>query len=639
MRAAPAWWLLGLSLLASAGAPAAPYVDPALLDVPWGNFSFVRQGWRGYLETVPAAHFREGLGIVWGQTPPGKSADEVAATLAWAGFRRVRLEIPWGDLRWDETGLTEASAQRLRAVLRALKEHGLRPLVLLNANHLQPCPVEWREFVVQRDAPEGARSVLVSGDVDGLDPGTVTLMSLADGVAAGPLVDEYQRHTGADARATRLVLSKPLARAVKAGETLRAARLRYLPLYPVGTPQFEATAKGWLRYVELVAKLMESSYGPGPFDVEIWNELTFGSAFLDIANYRDERRDPRTPEFLHPGGSAWELASRTAALLKRKHPQVSVIWGFSNTTFFHVKIPELPGGIDGQSYHPYGTGRRCFADMVRGKSELLLDEYVPAGCAVQPEGYAQAWQQTESLLRLVAPGARAVHPPGSRTFGHYITEHGFAPAEIGITDPAAAARARAGFLLRAPLLWLNKGITALYVFDAYETNAGGFGILAAGDKEGNPALSSLRRVSTALAGPEAAFAVRQLSFEVVREGAPAGVLPGDPDGKYLRQEDAAALLPYQTHARRFVVACYVMTQDFPRPLAPQPYRVTVRGLDGRGLTLRFSAPENGSLEPVTVVNATADSVTLRLSLTETPRLLELQEQQRAPGAGATQWWR
>lgn len=623
----------GLWVAAAPGAQGAPYVDPTLLDVPWGNYSFTRQGWRGYLETVPAARFRQGLGIVWGQTPPGKSADEVAAMLAWAGFQRVRLEIPWGDVAWDETGLTQVSAQRVRAVLKALKHHGLRPLVLLNANHLQPCPVRWREFRVQRAAPAGARMLIVSGDAGGLQPGQVTVMSLADGVTAGPLIDEYDAYADGTVRATRLLLSKPLGRRVGAGEVLRAAVLRYAPLYPVGSPQFEATTQGWLRYVELVTRLVESSYGTDYFDVEIWNELTFGSAFLDIANYRDAPRDPRTPEFLHPGGSAWELARRTSDLLKRSHPHLRVIWGFSNSTFFHVKIPELPGGMDGQSYHPYGTGRRCFSDLVRGKRQLLLDDYVPQGCAVQPEGYAQAWQQTESLLRFLAPAARGVHPPNSVSFAHFITEHGFAPAEIGITDGALAARARAAFVLRAALLWLNKGLTALYVFDAYEPGVTGFGILGEGDKESNATLSSLRRVNDALAGPDSVLAGRQLSLEVEREGAPMGVLPGDPDGRYLPQQDAAAFLPYQTHTHRFVVASYVMTQDFPRPLAPQPYRVTVRGLDGRGVQVRYLAPESGNFEPATILAATADSVTLRLFLTETPRLLELQEAQRARRAG------
>ncbi|HEY2275477.1 MAG TPA: hypothetical protein VGH61_08250, partial [Steroidobacteraceae bacterium] len=82
MRTGVSSALAAAALVVASVAPdarCAPYTDPALLDVPWGNYSFVRQGWRGYLETVPAASYREGLGVVWGQSPPHKSPDEVAA--------------------------------------------------------------------------------------------------------------------------------------------------------------------------------------------------------------------------------------------------------------------------------------------------------------------------------------------------------------------------------------------------------------------------------------------------------------------------------------------------------------------------------------------------------------------------------
>lgn len=628
--------LLAIALaVAATSGRCALYTDPALLEVPWGNFSFVRQGWRGYLETVPGTRYREGLGVVWGQSPPHKSADEIAAILAWAGFTRVRLEIPWGAVRWDETGLDEASAQRTREILAALKAHGLRPLILLNANHLQPCPLQWRELIVRRAAAAGDRTLLVTGVAADLPASsTATIMSLADGRTAGPIITDSTPEPAARSGTYTIRLSKPLTRALAPDAMLRVALLRYPPLYPVGTAQFESTAAGWLRYVDLVSKLVQTSYGSGGYDVEIWNELTFGSAYLDINNYREPQAAPPAPEILHHGGSAWELASRTVQLLKRTQPHTQVIWGFSNTTFFHTAIAELPAQLDGQSYHPYGTGRRCFADLVRGKRELLLDSFVPSGCAVQPEGYAQAWQQTESLLRFIAPGARAAHPAGSTSFQHFITEHGFLPAELGITEPGAAERAKQGFLLRAPLLWLNKGLTALYIYDLYEPDDTRFGLLRS-DGSISSGLSALHRLSSEFAGPKTPDTARQLSFELAREAPPAGVLPGDAQGRYLPQQDAAALLPFQTDARRFVVAAYVMTEDFPNALAPQPYRVTIHGLDGRRAIIRYYSPAAGRLLPVHVSDRTERSVTLRLSLIETPNLIEIDETPGPRQQGAT----
>ncbi|MGO9803436.1 MAG: hypothetical protein ACLPTM_12255 [Steroidobacteraceae bacterium] len=614
---------------------ATAYVDPTLLDVPWGNYSFIRQGWRGYLETAPAARYRDGLGVVWGKSPPHKSADEIAAALAWAGFRRVRLEVPWGSVRWDETGLDEGSARRTLEILKALKAHGLRPLILLNANHLQPCPVQWRDLVVARAAHAGERTVLVSGEVADLSPpATATVMSLADGTTAGPLITDYSRDADSPAGTHAVRLSKPLTRTIKAQETLRVGILRYPPLYPVGTPQFESTASGWLRYVDLVTRMVRNTYGSDRYDVEIWNELTFGSAYLDINNYREPQAALHAPELLHPGGSAWELASRTVKLLKRVHPQVQAIWGFSNTTFFHVPIRELPPEVDGQSYHPYGTGRRCYADLVRGKRELLLDGYVPDGCAVQPEGYAQAWQQTESLLRFLAPAARSAAPPGTGMFRHFITEHGFSPAEIGITGPHEADQAKGGFLLRAPLFWLNKGLSAMYVYDVYEPEDAGFGVFRS-DGGVSPGMAALHRMTAEFSGPGTFAEARQLSLEIAREGPRVGVLPGDPDGEHLPQEQAAAFLPFQLDATKFVIGAYVMTQDFPNPLAPQPYRVTVSGLDGRRVTARYYSPAANVDRPVAIVARSDRSVTLRLSLTELPNLLELEEApvERREGAG------
>ncbi len=621
-----AWFLAGIALAASVrSGGSAAYTDPSVLEVPWGNYSFVRQGWRGYLETVPGARYRDGLGVVWGQSPPGKSADEVASALAWAGFRRVRLEIPWGSVTWDEAGLDEVSAERTRQILRALKVHGLRPLILLNANHLQPCPVKWRELIVQSAAPAGERAVVVRGKVSDLAaPAIATLMSLADGTTAGPLINGYSQDRRAGAGAHLVRLSKALRRAVQPQEKLRVAILRYAPLYPVGTREFESTASGWLRYVELVAELVEKTYGSGEYDVEIWNELTFGSAYLDINNYREPQAARQAAEFLHSGGSAWELASRTVKLLKRAHPSAKVIWGFSNTTFFHVPIPELPPQLDGQSYHPYGTGRRCYQDLVQGRRDLLLDSYVPSGCVVQPEGYAHAWQQTESLLRLIAPAARAAHPPGSATFQHLVTEHGFAPKEIGITQRREAERAKADFLLRAPLLWLNKGLTALYVYDLYEPDDSGFGLFGS-DGSVSPGLRALHRLTSELASSDALSALRQLSIEVTREGPRAGILPGDPGGEHLRQEEAAAFLPFQTHVSRFVIAAYVMTQDFPKSLAPQPYRVTVSGVDGHDATVRYYSPAADATWPVTIVTRSDRALTIRLAITGIPNLIEIEE--------------
>jgi hypothetical protein len=506
-------------------------------------------------------------------------------------------------------------------VLPALRKFGLRPLILLNANDGQPCPERQRTATVSESAAPGERTLKLAVAVPGGLAGyPVAVSSLADSNSP-TLIERYREDGG---RAV-IELSKPLSRAVQPGESLRLAILKYDPLYAAGTPQFERTAQGWLTYVRLVAQHMALLYGSDDYDVEIWNELTFGSAFLDVRNYTGQWGDRNArPQFLHPGDQAWELGNRTTRALKSEHPNVKVIWGFSNTTWFHTAIPELPPSTDGQSYHPYGTGKRCYADLIRGRLNQLLDGFVPAGCSIQPEGYAHTWQQTESLMRLIAPAVRTIKPPQTAEFSHYVSEDGFAPGENDIRDAAAARLAKRKFLLRAPLFWLNKGITALYVYSAYGESDLGFGLFD-GDGSVSPALLALHEFTARFGNAVPVAHTRQLEFSVQPVGTDPGVLPGDPLGHHLRRSQVVALLPFQLDAHRFAIGAYVMTQDFPRDLGPVPYRLTISGLDSTGVAVNLYVPDSSRRQSVKAATNTADSVSIEVPLTDVPSLIEVTE--------------
>ena len=76
-------------------------------------------------------------------------------------------------------------------------------------------------------------------------------------------------------------------------------------------------------------------------------------------------------------------------------------WGFSNTTFFHCPVKDLPPRMDGQSYHPYGTGTRSLPDAERHKDhpEFCLDGFVPKIDIRMSEGPgATPPCKTESLM-------------------------------------------------------------------------------------------------------------------------------------------------------------------------------------------------------------------------------------------------
>jgi hypothetical protein len=71
-------------------------------------------------------------------------------------------------------------------------------------------------------------------------------------------------------------------------------------------------------------------------------------------------------------------------------------------------VDKLPPGIEGQSYHPYGTGlRRLSPEHAPGRPALNLEGFVPTMQVCRPEGTVSTFEQTESLLRLINPAARS----------------------------------------------------------------------------------------------------------------------------------------------------------------------------------------------------------------------------------------
>jgi hypothetical protein len=105
-----------------------------------------------------------------------------------------------------------------------------------------------------------------------------------------------------------------------------------------------------------------------------------------------------------------------------------------------------------------------------------------------------------------------------------------------------------------------------------------------------------------------------------------------PDGAHLLEEQAAAFLPFEVNATRFLLA-YVTTQDFPNTLAPQRYRVTIGGVDGRHATVKYFSPDTDTTLPARVIATTEGTITLQLTITEVPRLIEIEETRDPRGNG------
>jgi hypothetical protein len=139
-----------------------PYEDQAQSFVPFGEVSYYMLPWRSYLDTWSAQHYEGSEGVNFNIDP--KYADAVGQVMSQAGIRTVRIEIGWGNLDWNDQ-LPDSFKQRNQPIFDMCRKYGIRPMILLNANHGQPCPV--------RDAPVTLVAAAKKGDTTlQLAPGT-----------------------------------------------------------------------------------------------------------------------------------------------------------------------------------------------------------------------------------------------------------------------------------------------------------------------------------------------------------------------------------------------------------------------------------------------------------------------------------
>jgi hypothetical protein len=578
------------------------------------------------LETRRGYDFLRGIGVNY--HVPANDALAVRL-LAESGFKTFRIEIGFGSVNWDETGLS--NEPRLRKLLGLCREYDIRPTLLLNAHQGVPCPLKFFRKRLLVAATQGSRSVTLA-DTEGLEVGLSGINGLSDYWAAEALITKIDESTG------RCDLSKPLPKDLKAGE-LSMATLKYPPLHPVGTAEFDATAGAWVRYALMVCQLAEEA-GIEDFDIEIWNELTFGTRFLNINNYYDKQapKTPPGPDFLNRGGTCWELARRTVAAVKQQHPKTRCIWGFSNTTFYHCKIPNLPPMTDGQSYHPYGTGTRRLPEREPHKDhpEWNMEGFTPTIDIRMPEGWAHTFIQTECLMRHLNPTARQnTRPEGTERFYHYITEHGVVPAECGVTDESAGWHLKTLCATRSFCLWLNKGVDVLHYFVAYDRNPLGMGLLpaelpklppeASFERVATEPMKAVRNLTRTFADSEPLDRTEPLAVEVTSPGEQRKIFDGDAEHPPLWHRDVLAVLPFQSTRKKFVIATYVMTYDVTEPISEEAYRLTVKGVQGTNAAVTIYDPQQDEHTRPTVLRRGDDFIEVRLLVIDQPRLLIIEE--------------
>ena len=342
-----------------------PYEDPIQQKIPFGMRSYDLAPWRAYMDTWPATRYLRMPGVVFNVAP--EEAPATAQMLFEAGIRTARLEIGWGNLDYDDPTQLKNETQ-VRALLKALRDRRIRPLILLNANAGAPCPHKSLKVQLLERADVGATSLKLDR-TDGI-------ILHHTGLGGQAYMMGFPLIVGIDEMTHVVQLSAPLNKAVEAG-ALDLWTLRYQPfagaVFADGklNPAAQESLDGWQQYVGTITSLVAKEVGTATnagFDIEVWNEYTFGSEFLNANEYY---QPPRTfskplsyskhgltrqgPEIILP--ITIDYVNDPANQL----PGVKVLSGFSNQRPWDNGSDLWPGQA-GFSRHYY-TGVKPFGEF------------------------------------------------------------------------------------------------------------------------------------------------------------------------------------------------------------------------------------------------------------------------------------
>lgn len=642
------------SLVRSKAISPSLYINQAYLtELSFGYYSHWIQPWRAYMETIPAKVFLDGIGIVLNVQNSINNPELIAQMLSKHGFARVRLEIGWNHLDFeDETKLSLKSEEKFKRILLALQKYNIRPLILLNSHHSQPCPAKNTQYTLIKDAHIGDRIIYLD-NVSDLRVNYSGLSQL------------NQKSWGAEYLITNIVenivvFSKPLSRNIRAGESVLITTLKYRPFSIPGSEDYIETMTGWKQYLETVTQFVTDTLETNQnndkgFDLEIWNELTFGSNFLYINKYYE-------PGFyIYKEKSIWENLIQETASYVDAHPNnfsgVAIGNGFASTIPWPASL-EQPPRINALCKHPYKNRVFYPEDARKGKSfNALLQKssFIPSYSAFFPEYIATALQ-TETIIRDTAPITSRIY---TRKHGRYarIVGNKVIPTPVWITEVNSnleqdnprisierALQVKAKAIARYFCFYLNKGVTQLYLYGVGGGDKG-LGILQDNFleyvKEGNttyplnddfyvsPALKVVSRIVNKISQELDANLTKTNPIELisVQDRHNNYQFQGDGSKEHpdLRDRDVFAFLPFQINEHKYVIPYYVMTRDIMQDLAPEKFTIEIAGKQlHREISVKVYDPLKDVSVPVTSDFKKIGNLRLNVYATDYPYLLTIE---------------
>jgi hypothetical protein len=657
-------------------------VNPAYLTgMPYGDQSQWIQQWRAYVTTPPATALRDGMGINF--NVPTAQAAVAAQLLAASGIKRARVEISWANVSYSNPAQF-SNASYLTTIITALRDNGIRPLILLNANSGGPGPMLTFSATLAASASAGATSVqLDAATAAQVIPGYSGLNNNGD--AAGIIFTSVNGNDVA-------TLSRPLPSAFAAGAYPASTLLNQpfaQPLLADGSPnpEFDATLDAWLGYVRMTMNLVASAYGSDNFDVEIWNELATDSDFLNLGNYYNPLPQPTE------GNTDNAILDATIDFLRNPAndwPDVQIGNGFTNGTGVDSGTDQ-PVGLNAIDKHPYtqliqfpwgepgGAPLDALGDPdYTTVNNQITPKFVPTYDAFFPE-YWLTGLQTATLIRDIAPIAtttnafftggiggqvaqlgRDTAPPGGTPPATWVTETGMEPTAMNDFPDALTSsdydHIHAKAALRTYVSFIGKGVQAvdLYAVDGYpawnNVDPAFFSAAQVGTSNtyaypgtalGGPVMDATRRLAASLAGAQRITTPRPLSLLGIASDSNAYQFVGDGTAAHptLYDRDLLVFQPFQITTNSWVAGVYVMTRNIAKvyneslpdtdptrtDLPLENFRITIGGVDSDSLTASATDPLSGNSVPVQVIARDGSQATVQMPVTDSPEMLTLSD--------------